>query len=213
MREWAQVGQGKSYDKLFSLYSKSCFPTWFGQMFINMAFKRAYSKQFLPPALRSFLVLVHLWKNTPPLKIVKYSKSKIRLVPTLLSSKMKGKRAFHILALRASFGSPVPPIGPIQPPTENQHPPYGAAYGWRYPPRLRLCFNSHDGHGSPALPGHGHHSFAFASKVVPVALAQTAFQNIMNIGGFAFNSHIEYFALIFTPQSVFLLIYTFHPVA
>ena len=131
-------------------------------MFINMAFKRAYSKPFLPPALRSFLVLVHLWKNTPPLKIVKYSKSKIRLVPTLLSSKMKGKRAFHILAPRASFGSPVPPIGPIQPPTENQHPPYGAAYGWRYPPRLRLCFNSHDGHGSPALPGHGHHSFAFA---------------------------------------------------
>ena len=80
---------------------------------------------------------------------------KIQLVPTLLSSKMKGKRAFHILAPLASFGPPVPPIGPIQPPTGHQHPPYGAAYGWRYPPGLRLCFNSHDDHGSFALTGWG----------------------------------------------------------
>ena len=107
----------------------------------------------------SFLPLQHLYSCDSTLSLTKgltatlhrmFWDPKIQLVPTLLSSKMKGKRAFHILAPLASFGSPVPPIGPIQPPVGNQHPPYGAAYGWRYPPGLRLCFNSHDHHGSIA---------------------------------------------------------------
>ena len=50
---------------------------------------------------------------------------------------------------------------------------------------------------------YDHDSFELASKVVPVALAQTTFQNIMNICGFA---------LISTQQIVFLLIFTFHQI-
>ena len=76
---------------------------------------------------------------------------RVKLFWLCFEARWRVRGRFTFLRPWPVLASLVPPIGPIQPPVGNQHPPYGAAYGWRYPPGLRLCFNSHDGHGSAAM--------------------------------------------------------------